>query len=163
MDAQYQAEGGIAPRLYNQISSVALEGVAERSDEFKSTLSATRLGLDFKSPIQDKEVTGKLEVDFLGGLNFDNLRIRHAYVNYGNWLLGQTWSNFAVPDYMPESVDALGFVGGAVKRTPQVRYSQKISPAATLITALEDPKDGSISMRMPALTSRLNLKALLRI
>lgn len=158
MDAQYQAEGGIAPRLYNQISSVALEGVAERSDEFKSTLSATRLGLDFKSPIQDKEVTGKLEVDFLGGLNFDNLRIRHAYVNYGNWLLGQTWSNFAVPDYMPESVDALGFVGGAVKRTPQVRYSQKISPAATLITALEDPKDGSISMRMPALTSRLNLK-----
>ncbi|AMW78807.1 hypothetical protein AMD27_07890 [Acinetobacter sp. TGL-Y2] len=158
MDAQYQAEGGAAARLYNQISSVPLQGVNERSDEFKSTLSATRLGLDFKTPTQGKEVIGKLEVDFLGGANFDNLRIRHAYVNYGNWLLGQTWSNFAVPDYMPESVDALGFVGGAVKRTPQVRYSHSFNPETHLISSIEDPKDTSISTRMPAFTTRLNHK-----
>lgn len=158
MDAQYQAEGGAAARLYNQISSVPLKGVNERSDEFKSTLSATRLGLDFKTPTQGKEVTGKLEVDFLGGANFDNLRIRHAYVNYGNWLLGQTWSNFAVPDYMPESVDALGFVGGAVKRTAQVRYSHSFNPETHLISSIEDPKDTSISTRMPAFTTRLNHK-----
>ena len=158
MDAQYQAEGGAAARLYNQISSVPLNGVNERSDEFKSTLSATRLGLDFKTPTQGKEVTGKLEVDFLGGANFDNLRIRHAYVNYGNWLLGQTWSNFAVPDYMPESVDALGFVGGAVKRTAQVRYSHSFNPETQLISSIEDPKDTSISTRMPAFTTRLNHK-----
>ena len=158
MDAQYQAEGGTAARSYNQISSVPLNGVNERSDEFKSTLSATRLGLDFKTPTQGKEVTGKLEVDFLGGANFDNLRIRHAYVNYGNWLLGQTWSNFAVPDYMPESVDALGFVGGAVKRTAQVRYSHSFNPETHLISSIEDPKDTSISTRMPAFTTRLNHK-----
>lgn len=158
MDALFQAEGGSASRLYNQISSVPLKGVNERSDEFKSTLSATRLGLDFKTPTQGKDITGKLEVDFLGGANLDNLRIRHAYVNYGKWLLGQTWSNFAVPDYMPESIDALGFVGGAVKRTPQVRYSHRITPETNLISSIEDPKDGSINMRMPAFTSRLNHK-----
>lgn len=158
LDTQFQAEGGAAARLYNQISSVPLQGVNERSDEFKSTLSATRLGLDFKTPTQGKEVTGKLEVDFLGGANFDNLRIRHAYVNYGNWLLGQTWSNFAVPDYMPESIDALGFVGGAVKRTPQVRYSHRFNPETNLVSSIEDPKDTSISTRMPAFTTRLNHK-----
>ena len=84
MDAQYQAEGGSQARLYNQISSVPIEAIAERSDEFKSTLSATRIGLDFKTPVTGKDVSGKIEVDFLGGANFDNLRIRHAYMNYGN-------------------------------------------------------------------------------
>ncbi len=158
MDALYQIEGGAAARLYNQINSVPLQGVNERSDEFKSTLSATRLGLDFKMPTQGKEATAKIEVDFLGGANFDNLRIRHAYVNYGNWLLGQTWSNFAVPDYMPESVDALGYVGGAVKRTPQVRYSHRFNPETNLVSSIEDPKDATISTRMPAFTTRLNHK-----
>lgn len=159
LDAQYQSEGGAATRSYNQINSVPLEGMAERSDEFKSTLSATRLGLDFKSAVNDQDVSGKVEVDFLGGANFDNLRIRHAYVNWGKWLIGQTWSNFAVPDYMPESIDALGFVGGAVKRTPQLRYHHSLSADTKLITALEDPKDNSIHMRMPAFTTRINHKA----
>ena len=158
MDAQYQAEGGSQARLYNQISSVPIEGISERSDEFKYTLSATRIGLDFKTAATGKDVSGKIEVDFLGGANFDNLRIRHAYVNYGNWLIGQTWSNFAVPDYMPETIDALAFVGGSVKRTPQVRYKHIFNPNTNLVTAVEDPKDSSISMRMPALTTRLNHK-----
>lgn len=158
MDSQYQAEGGSAARLYNQISSVPLKGVNERSDEAKSSLSATRLGFDFRTPTQGNDVTGKLEVDFLGGANTDSLRIRHAYVNYGKWLIGQTWSNFAVTDYMPESVDAFGFVGGSVKRTPQVRYTHLFNPETNLVSTIEDPKDGSIKMRLPALTSRLNHK-----
>ena len=49
LDASYQAEGGSASRLYNQINTVPLEGHKESSDEFKSTLSGTRIGLDLKS------------------------------------------------------------------------------------------------------------------
>lgn len=158
LDTQYQAEGGTASRLYNQINVVPLKGINERSDEAKSSLSATRLGFDFKTPTQSKDVTGKLEVDFLGGPNFDSLRIRHAYVNYGQWLIGQTWSNFAVPDYMPETIDALGYVGGAVKRTSQMRYTYRLSPKTNVVSSVEDPKDASIKMRLPALTSRLNHK-----
>ena len=65
-DASYQAEGGSATRMYNQINAVPLEGTGERSDEFKSTLSATRLGMDFKTPVGagDKALSGKIEVDF---------------------------------------------------------------------------------------------------
>ena len=158
LDASYQAEGGSASRLYNQISTVPLEGHKERSDELKSTLSATRIGLDFKSPVLDQTVSGKLEMDFLGGAGLDNLRIRHAYLNYNQWLIGQTWSNFAVPDYMPETIDALGYVGGSVKRTPQVRYSHTIQPGSQLVIAAEDSKDSSIQARLPALTARWNQK-----
>lgn len=162
-DASYQAEGGSAARMYNQINAVPLEGVGERSDEFKSTLAATRLGMDFKAPVGagDKALSGKVEVDFLGGASFDNLRIRHAYISYTNWLIGQTWSNFAVPDYIPETVDALVYAGGSIKRTPQVRYTSTISPETNLVFAVEDPKDATITgikQRLPALTARLNHK-----
>lgn len=162
-DASYQAEGGAATRMYNQINAVPLKGVGERSDEFKSTLSATRLGMDFKAPVGDgdKALSAKVEVDFLGGAGLDNLRIRHAYMSYANWLIGQTWSNFAVPDYMPETVDALAYAGGAVKRTPQVRHTSNFSPATNLVLAVEDPKDATITgikQRLPALTARLNHK-----
>ncbi|WP_168418277.1 DcaP family trimeric outer membrane transporter [Acinetobacter towneri] len=156
LDASYQVEGSSRDLPYNHINAVALEGNNESSDRLRSTLSATRLGLDFKSPVGEQDVKGKIEVDFLGGSNFDNLRIRHAYLNYGNWLIGQTWSNFAIPDYMPETIDALAFVGGAVKRTPQVRHTTKFSPQTNLVVAAEDPKDATISQRLPALTARLN-------
>jgi len=155
-DGSYQMEGTSRDLPYNHINAVALKGNSENSDRLRSTLAATRLGLDFKTQVAEQEVKGKIEVDFFGGSNFDNLRIRHAYVNYGNWLLGQTWSNFAVPDYMPESIDALALVGGAVKRTPQVRHTTKFSPQTNLVVAAEDPKDGTVNQRLPALTARLN-------
>ena len=155
-DASYQVEGTSRDLPYNHINAVALEGNSENSDRLRSTLAATRLGLDFKTQVSEQDVKGKIEVDFLGGSNFDNLRIRHAYLSYGNWLMGQTWSNFAVPDYMPETIDALAYVGGAVKRTPQVRHTTKFNPQTNLVIALEDPKDASITQRLPALTARLN-------
>ena len=155
-DASYQVEGSSRDLPYNQINLVPLKGNTENSDRLKSTLAATRLGVDFKSQVADQDVKGKIEVDFLGGANFDNLRIRHAYLTYADWLIGQTWSNFAVPDYMPETIDALAYVGGAVKRTAQVRHTTKFTPQTNLVMALEDPKDASITQRLPALTARLN-------
>ena len=157
-DASYQIEGGSLARLYNQISTVPLRGYNESSDQLKSTLAGTRLGADFKTSTQLVDISGKIEVDFFGGAGLDNLRIRHAYLNYKDWLIGQTWSNFAVPDYMPESIDALGYVGGSVRRIPQVRHTTKFNPASTLVLALEDPKDSSSTMRLPAFTARVNHK-----
>ncbi len=83
------SEGGARDMPYNQINGVPLEGDKEQSDRLRSTLSATRLGLDLKVH-GDQDVKGKLEVDFLGGANLDNLRIRHAYLNYGNSFIHRT-------------------------------------------------------------------------
>lgn len=153
-DAGYQIEGGPDARPYNQIANVALEGSPGYTDRLKTTLGATRLGLDFAAPVNNAKVTGKVEVDFLGAN--DALRIRHAYLTYNDWLVGQTWSNFAPPDYIPDTVDAMTYTGGAIKRTPQIRHTTKFSPATNLVVALEDPKDSSSNMRLPALTARVN-------
>ncbi|WEI24108.1 DcaP family trimeric outer membrane transporter [Acinetobacter bereziniae] len=61
-DFSYQTDGGDASRLYNQINTVPLEGSALSSDIFKSTLAASRLGMDIKS--ESNHVAGKLEFDF---------------------------------------------------------------------------------------------------
>lgn len=156
-DAGYQFEGGTKSTPYNQISTVPLEGnIGE--DRLRASLAATRLGMDFKTNTQKGDVAGKIEVDFLG--SGDSLRIRHAYMTYADWLVGQTWSNFAVPDYMAETIDALGYVGQSVKRTAQVRYTNTFNPSTSLVLALEDPKDeqADMKMRLPALTARLNHK-----
>lgn len=157
-DGSYQIEGGPGSSPYNQIANVALEGEPGYKDRLKTTLAATRLGLDFAAPVNDAKLTAKVEVDFLGAN--DNLRIRHAYLSYNDWLVGQTWSNFAPPDYIPETVDAMTYAGGAIKRTPQVRYTHKFSPETNVVVAVEDPKDASSTMRLPALTTRLNHQVL---
>lgn len=155
-DFSYQTDGGDASRLYNQINTVPLEGSALSSDIFKSTLAASRLGMDIKS--ESNHVAGKLEFDFLGGINADQFRIRHAYLTYDQWLIGQTWSNFAMPDFMPETIDGLGYVGGSVRRFMQLRHTWSLGSQTALVSALEDSKDAQTYTRLPALTLRLNQK-----
>lgn len=163
-DASYQAKG--ASTMYNNISGVPLEHTAEEAqqkDRLHSTVNVTRLGLNFKTPSVAGEVGGKLEMDFFGGATRDQFRIRHAYITLDQWLIGQTWSTFIAPEYYPETVDAGTFVGGALQRSPMLRYSDKLSANTSFAVAIEDPKytttsDPDNEMRMPALVGRLNHK-----
>lgn len=163
-DASYQAKG--ASTMYNNISGVPLEHTAEEAqqkDRLHSTVNVTRLGLNFKTPSDAGEVGGKLEMDFFGGATRDQFRIRHAYITLDQWLIGQTWSTFIAPEYYPETVDAGTFVGGALQRSPMLRYSDKLSANTSFAVAIEDPKytatsDPDNEMRMPALVGRLNHK-----
>ena len=102
--------------MYNYISAVPLEGTVNEgnnSDKFQSTLNATRFGFNFKTPkIGEHSIGGKVEMDFFGGASRDTFRIRHAYLTYDQWLVGQTWSNFNAVEYFPETVDASLFRGG---------------------------------------------------
>lgn len=163
-DASYQAKG--ASTMYNNISAVPLEGSADEaknSDSLRSTVSASRIGLDFKVPALGNNVGAKLEMDFFGGATRDQYRIRHAYLTYDQWLVGQTWSNFIAPEYLPETVDAATFVGGSLQRTPTIRYTAKISDQTNAVISVEDPKysaatDPDNEMRLPALVGRINHK-----
>lgn len=163
-DASYQAKG--ASTMYNNISAVPLEHTADEAqqkDRLHSTVNVTRLGLNFKTPSDAGEVGGKLEMDFFGGATRDQFRIRHAYITLDQWLIGQTWSTFIAPEYYPETVDAGTFVGGALQRSPMLRYSDKLSANTSFAVAIEDPKYNATSdpdneMRMPALVGRLNHK-----
>ncbi|NNP69109.1 DcaP family trimeric outer membrane transporter [Acinetobacter sp. Ac_5812] len=163
-DASYQAKG--ASTMYNNISGVPLEHTAEEAqqkDRLHSTVNVTRLGLNFKTPTAAGDVGGKLEMDFFGGSTRDQFRIRHAYLTFDKWLIGQTWSTFIAPEYYPETIDAGTYVGGALQRSPLIRYSDNLSANTSFAVAIEDPKytatsDPDNEMRLPALVGRLNHK-----
>jgi len=78
----------------------------------------------------DKLMT-RFEVDFFGSITGDQRIsntyapvVRHAYVQWRNWLVGQTWSNFMDVATLPESVDFIGPTDGTTfVRQPQVRYT----------------------------------------
>ena len=73
----------------------------------------------------------RLEMDFFGGTlgntaatNTYGATIRHAYLTYNKWLVGQTWSNFMDTNALIDSVDFVGPTDAVVfVRQPQVRYT----------------------------------------
>ncbi|ENX36486.1 hypothetical protein F889_00200 [Acinetobacter colistiniresistens] len=149
-DASYQAKGGDG--IFNRINKVDLEGAEKNSDRFYSTATVTRLGLDFKAPVEGAKVGGKLEVDFRGGSSNDTIRIRHAYMTLNDWLFGQTTSTFLATDLQPEMLDFNSPLGIGTYRTPMVRYSGALNPDTHYFVALEKGNDDN---RAPALTSKL--------
>lgn len=152
--------------MYNNISGVPLENTPEESaqkDQLHSTVYVTRFGLNFKTPTAVGDVGGKLEMDFFGAATRDQFRIRHAYLTFDKWLIGQTWSTFIAPEYYPETIDAGTFVGSALLRSPLVRYSDNLTANTSFAVSVEDPKytaatDPDNKMRLPALVGRLNHK-----
>lgn len=163
-DASYQAKG--ASTTYNNISGVPLKDTAEaaqQKDRLHSTANVSRIGLNFTTPTAAGDVGGKLEMDFFGGASRDQFRIRHAYLTFDKWLLGQTWSTFIAPEYYPETIDAATYVGGALQRSPLVRYSDNITANTSFALSVEDPKytassDPDNKMRLPAFVGRVNHK-----
>jgi hypothetical protein len=74
----------------------------------------------------------RFEVDLFGSslgdqrtTNTYGLQVRHAYVQWHEWLVGQTWSNFEDPAALPDAVDFIGSTDGTVfVRQPQVRWTR---------------------------------------
>lgn len=154
-DANYVIKG--ADNDFNSAST----SKEEASDKLRATAKVTRLGLDFNTPVGDNKVGGKVEVDFASGAA-ENLRIRHAYLTFNNWLFGQTTSNF-LSNHAPEMIDFNTNVGGGTARVPQVRYSQKLAPATQLFVSAEEGNSSAgtvststpVTYRAPVLTAKV--------
>lgn len=85
--------------------------------------------LRFVSTIQlnnGKELKSMLEADFEGANNTSQFRLRHAYVQYDHWTVGQTWSNFGDSSLWPAPLlDWDGPTGMVLSRRIQVRYTAR--------------------------------------
>ena len=130
-DATYDFKGTNADttNINNPTNKVPLNSANATEDALNVTAATTRFGLDFSRPSDIGEITGKIEADFMGSSGTNgtgSLRVRHAYVNVGKWLAGQTTSPFVNVDTAPETVDFNGPMGYGLTRTVQVRYTQPI-------------------------------------
>ncbi|CAI3800178.1 DcaP family trimeric outer membrane transporter [Rheinheimera sp. MM224] len=78
-----------------------------------------------------KKINGTIEFDMMATPDGDERvtngyspEIRHAFLTYDNWLMGQTWSTFMDVASLPDSLDFIGNTDGAIfVRQAQVRYT----------------------------------------
>ena len=92
----------------------------------------SRFFLTSKTELDNGEtLTGHIEMDFQLTPDGDerisnsyNPRLRQAFLKYGNWTFGQTWSNFQDLNILAESVDFIGITDGIIfNRQAQIRYT----------------------------------------
>jgi hypothetical protein len=104
-----------------------------------STVSVrpTRLSLDFLIPTETVDtVRFYLEGDLFGS-NATTPRMRHAYAQVKNLLIGQSFSNFMDPDSGPDQLDFQGPNGQVSIRNPQLRYTFKVGKKTNLSMSVE--------------------------
>jgi hypothetical protein len=119
------------------------------------SIRPTRLSLDFRVPSTKLgEVRFYLEGD-LFGTNSTTPRLRHAYAQVRNFLIGQTFSNFMDPDAFPDTLDFQGPNGMVSLRNPQLRYGFALSPSTTLYLSLEKPSSDVI-FKTPEFSAQSN-------
>ncbi|WP_068547758.1 DcaP family trimeric outer membrane transporter [Thalassotalea crassostreae] len=84
----------------------------------------------FNTKYVSGDLTGFIEMDFYGGggneklTNSSHPRLRHAFIKYKNWTVGQTWSTFMNTSSLVETADFGGpLVASAFIRQDQIRYT----------------------------------------
>jgi len=115
----------------------------------------TRLSLDFRIPgTQVGDVRFYVEGD-LFGTNSTTPRLRHAYAQVRNVLIGQTFSNFMDPDGFPDTLDFQGPNGMVSIRNPQLRYGFALTPSTTFYVSVEKPSS-DVTFKTPQFSSQPN-------
>ncbi len=136
-------------------------GVLRFTDQF------TRPNFETRTPTEYGEVKTYWEIDFSGSAsisnsgavggnggfapsgpsqtpccsNFSLARLKQAYGTLGPWLVGQTNSNFADLDALPDVIDAAGMAGGyvfpGIRYQPQIRYTYLLPNGMSVAGSIE--------------------------
>jgi len=119
------------------------------------SIRPTRLSLDFRIPTTSLgDVRFYVEGD-LFGTNATTPRLRHAYAQVKNVLIGQTFSNFMDPDGFPDTLDFQGPNGMVNLRNPQLRYGFALSQSTTFYVSVEKASSDVI-FKTPQFSSQPN-------
>ncbi len=121
-------------------------GGAKRTGTTTFSARTSRLNFETLTATAGGPLKTRIEFDFYtpeGSETYTNSarpRLRHAYGQYGNWLAGQTWSNFMDLDSIPDTLEFVGPTGQTFIRQPQVRYTMPAGAGATLSFSAENPQ-----------------------
>ncbi|TNE83537.1 MAG: hypothetical protein EP339_00175 [Gammaproteobacteria bacterium] len=156
IDEQISIASGTQSGDFSKINTGAAED-NEPTGYFDTDAVQSRIGVRTSLPTGVK-VT--IEGDFRGGSTGGVLRLRHAYGQYKNWTLGQTWSNYTsfVGSTSVLEFDGVAGNAGLQARRAQARYTNgplsfSVEDATTRIVGAT-PKNG-----LPAFTARFENKA----
>lgn len=122
------------------------------------SIRPTRLSLDFRIPSTKLgEVRFYVEGDLFGSTS-TTPRLRHAYAQAGNFLIGQTFTNFMDPDAFPDTLDFEGPNGMVNLRNPQLRYGVALNSQTTLYVSAEKPSS-DVAFKTPQFSAQPNSPA----
>jgi len=162
VDARY-VTGDVAYKDFWTGSGTPL---AEDASQFKIFANETR----FNTKYTHGKVTAFLEMDFYGGGGNEKIsnsvhpRLRHAFIKYDKWLIGQTWSTFMNTSAIPETADfAAAAVGLVFNRQGQIRYTKgglqlSIENPETWGTDTNGNAASTANDNVPDLIARYNFK-----
>ncbi|WP_292009580.1 DcaP family trimeric outer membrane transporter [Chryseobacterium sp.] len=111
-----------------------------------SNFSVKQSQVGFGIEDSKRDLSAYAEIDFFGPNGTTAPRFRKGYIQWKNWLVGQTWSNFSDISAFPNMFDFAGPNGFLFSRRIQIRYSKKFAPHHDLSISLEDPKYPSITL-----------------
>lgn len=142
--------GGPSNRNHGDLSfasgNIPLDGTGKR-DQLNFSARETRLWVTARVPTEAATLGAYVEMDFSSGDDSGNEkvsnsyvpRLRHAYVNYGDFTAGQTWSTFMNVSAFPDMNDTGGPAGIINIRQPMLRY-QHDQDWGRFYLALEQPE-----------------------
>lgn len=164
VDAAYDFKGSTRS-IANKLGSQPLNQNLPVKNSLNVSAATTRLGVDVARHTDLGQLKAKIEADFMG-TNGDNgdgsIRVRHAYVSLGHWLIGQTTSPFASPDTSPSLVDFTGALGTSTQRNVQIQYHYPFTAHQNILLALEggdvERNNSQGGSRLPAMTMQYSLK-----
>ena len=119
-------------------SSIPIAGSedAGKTSRVEFSVIPSRFNFDLRTPTGVGHMRAFLEADFAGGS--DRLRLRHAFGQWSNWLIGQTWSTFSDPEAEPDGIDFEGLNAISMVRQPQVRYTRRLGERLKAAIAFEE-------------------------
>lgn len=131
-------------------SAVPLDSADVADNSFIMHAKQTRLGIFTSTKTDYGKFNTRIETDFFGSggnesySNSYGLRLRRAYGELGNLLVGQEWSTFIDLASYPETIDFGGAAGSLFIRQAQIRWTQPFS-FGSLQFAVENPESTFVS------------------
>lgn len=119
-----------------------LNARATPDKQISFTARTTRFGFTAITPTERLgEITTRIEMDFAKERGFSGTpHLRHAYLSFGRWIVGHTWSNWLDEDATATTVDFNGPIGQACNDTArytQLRYTYPLARKTTLAFSVE--------------------------
>jgi outer membrane murein-binding lipoprotein Lpp len=118
---------------------------AQSNGAFRMHARQSRIFLQTRTPTKLGQVRTYIEGDFFGGggsetvTNGSGFRLRHAYGQIENLLIGQTWSNIVPVGAYANHLDFGVPMGQFFARQAQIRYTFPLDDNWSLIASVENP------------------------